>query len=53
MQAEVLRRGEFAAKKGLEKVFAYVERFNDEGRLFQWIKPTDEILRSLTKLTKH
>lgn len=54
VQTKVLRRGVFPTKKDLvEKILAYIERFNQEGRPFQWTKAADEILRSLTKLTRH
>lgn len=54
VQAKVLRRGVFPTKKDLvEKILAYIDRFNQEGRPFQWTKTADEIMRSLNKLTRH
>lgn len=54
VEAKVLRRGVFPTKKDLvEKILAYIERFNHEGRPFQWTKTADQILRSLSKLTRH
>jgi transposase len=54
LQAKVIRRRVFPTKKDLvEKILAYIQRFNEEGRPFQWTKTADEILRSFTKLTGH
>jgi len=54
VEANVLRRGVFPTKKDLvEKILAYINRFNNEGRPFRWTKTADEILRSLSKLTRH
>jgi len=54
LQAKVLRRGVFPSKNDLvQKILAYIERFNPQGRAFQWTKTAQDILRSLNKLTAH
>lgn len=54
VQAKVIRRGRFPSKQDLTaKLLAYIERFNQEKRIFQWTKTTDDILRSCTSRTRH
>lgn len=54
VQVNVLRRGVFPTKGDLvAKIVAYIDRFNHEGRPFRWTKTADQILRSLSKLTRH
>jgi len=36
----------------VEKFLAYIARLNQEGRPFPWTKAADEIMRSLTALTR-
>jgi hypothetical protein len=48
------QRGVFPTKDDLvEKILAYIDRFNHDGRPFRWTKTADQILRSLSKLTRH
>lgn len=54
VQAKVVRRGTFASKQALvEKLLAYIEQFNKEGKVFQWTKPAAAIFRSLNYPTGH
>jgi transposase len=54
VEANVLRRGVFPTKEDLvAKILAYINRFNTESRPFRWTKTADEVLRSLSKLTRH
>lgn len=54
VEANVIRRGVFPTKDDLvEKILAYIDRFNHEGRPFRWTKTAGQILRSLSKLTRH
>jgi hypothetical protein len=54
VQAEVSRRGRFPSKQDLTaKLLAYIERFKQQKRIFQWMKRADEILESCTPRTRH
>jgi hypothetical protein len=54
VQAKVIRRGRFPSKQGLTaQLLAYIERFNQQKRIFQWMKTADEILESWTSRTRH
>ena len=54
VQAKVIRRGRFPSKQDLTaKLLAYIERFNQEKRVFQWTKTADDIVRSYTSRTRH
>ena len=54
VQAKVIRRGRFPSKQDLTaKLLAYIERFNQEKRIFQWTKTPEGILRSCTSVTQH
>jgi len=54
VQAKVLRRGRFPSKRDLvAKLLAYIEQFNQEGKVFQWSKPAEAIFRSLSYQTRH
>lgn len=54
VQAKVIRRGRFPSKQDLTaKLLAYIERFNQEKRVFEWTKTADVILRSCTSRTRH
>jgi len=54
VQAKVIRRGRFPSKQDLTaKLLAYIERFNQEKRIFQWTKTAGDILRSCTSVTRH
>jgi len=53
VQAKVIRRGRFPSKQDLTaKLLAYIERFNQEKRIFEWTKTADVILRSCTSRTR-
>ena len=52
LQAKALRRGVFPSKADLvQAVLAYIERFNQEGRIFHWTKTHEMIISSLTNVT--
>ena len=54
LQAKVLRRGVFSSKRVLvSAIMDYIEKFNKEGRVFQWTKTTDTIINSSNNLTGH
>jgi len=54
VQAKVLRRGRFPSKRDLTaKLLAYIEQFNQEGKVFEWTKPAEAIFRSLNCQTRH
>jgi len=54
VQAKVLRRGSFPSTEELvQKVLAYIDLFNQEGKVFQWTKPAEAIFRSLNSRTRH
>jgi transposase len=54
VQRKVVSRGVFPSKSDLvAKLLAFVEKFNREGRRFQWTKTPDEILISLERLSGH
>jgi len=48
VQAKVLRRGVFPSKEDLvQKLLAYIDYFNEQGKVFHWTKPAEDIFRSL------
>jgi len=54
VQAKVLRRGRFPSKRDLvAKLLAYIEQYNQEGKVFQWSKPAEAIFGSLSEETRH
>lgn len=54
LQAKVLRRGVFPSTRTLVKaILDYIDKFNKEGRPFQWTKTAEAIIRSATSLTGH
>jgi transposase len=54
LQAKVLRRGVFSSKRVLvSAIMDYIEKFNKEGRVFQWTKTADTIINSSNNLTGH
>jgi transposase len=54
LQAKVVSRGVFRSKRELiERVLAYIDRFNREGRVFHWTKPALAILSKVTSVTGH
>lgn len=54
VQRKVVSRGVFPSKSDLvTKLLAFVEKFNREGKRFQWTKTPDEILMSLERLSGH
>jgi len=54
VQGKVIRRGRFPSKQDLTtKLLAYIERFNQEKRVFTWTKPAQDIVRSYTSRTRH
>jgi transposase len=54
VQRKVVSRGIFSSKLDLvAKLLAFVDKFNREGKRFQWTKTPDEILMSLERLSGH
>lgn len=54
VQRKVVSRGVFPSKSDLvTKLLAFVDKFNREGKRFQWTKTPDEILMSLERLSGH
>ena len=54
VQTKVVTRGVFPSKPDLvAKLLAFVDRFNREGKRFQWSKTPDQILLSLERLSGH
>lgn len=54
LQAKVLRRGVFPSRADLvQAVLAYIQRFNQQGRVFHWTKTPEMIISSLTNVTGH
>lgn len=54
LQAKVIRRGTFPSKQDLvASILAYIERFNQAGRVFHWTKTPDMIISSLNNVTRH
>ena len=54
VQAKVIRRGRFPSKQDLTaKLLAYIERFNQERRVFRWTRTAHDLLRSRTSRTRH
>jgi len=54
VQTKVVARGAFPSKSDLvAKLLAFVEKFNREGKRFQWTKTPDTILKSLEHLSGH
>jgi len=54
VQAKVLRRGVFPSKEDLvQKLLAYIDHFNEQGKAFHWTKPAEDIFRSLNIQTGH
>jgi len=54
VQTKVVARGIFPSKSDLvTKLLAFVDKFNREGKRFQWTKSPDTILMSLERLSGH
>lgn len=54
LQAKVIRRGVFPSKRALvSAIMNYIEKFNQEGRVFHWTKTADVIISSSNNLTGH
>lgn len=54
VQTKVVSRGVFPSKSDLvAKLLAFVDKFNREGKRFQWTKSPDMILMSLKQLSGH
>ena len=54
VQRKVVSRGVFPSKSDLvAKLLAFVDKFNREGKRFQWTKTPEEILMSLERLSGH
>jgi transposase len=54
VQAKVISRGDFRSTKDLvERIMAYIDQFNAEGRIFHWTKSAAAILQSLNYATGH
>ena len=54
VQTKVVSRGVFPSKSDLvAKLLAFVDKFNREGKRFQWTKSPDMILMSLKNLSGH
>jgi len=54
VQSKVVSRGVFPSKSDLvTKLLAFVDKFNREGKRFQWTKSPEAILMSLERLSGH
>ena len=54
LQAKTLRRGVFTSKRGLvTAILDYLQKFNEEGRIFRWTKTAEAIISSVNNLTRH
>lgn len=54
LQAKALRRGIFTSKQDLvTTIMSYIQKFNEEGRVFRWTKTADVIIGSVNNLTRH
>ena len=54
VQTKVIARGVFPSKSDLvDKLLAFVDKFNREGKRFKWTKTSDAILLSLERLSGH
>ena len=54
LQSKTLRRGVFTSKRDLVSAIKdYLEKFNEEGRVFRWTKSAEAIISSVTSLTGH
>lgn len=54
VQRKVISRGVFPSKSDLvAKLLAFVDKFNREGKRFQWTKTPEEIIMSLERLSGH
>jgi len=54
LQAKALRRGIFTSKQALvTAIMNYIQKFNEEGRIFRWTKTADVIISSVNNLTGH
>lgn len=54
VQRKVVSRGVFPSKSDLvAKLLAFVDKFNREGKRFQWTKTPDDILMSIKSLSGH
>ena len=54
LQAKVLRRGVFPSKRALiSAIMGYINKFNQEGRVFHWTKTADAIITPSNNLTGH
>jgi transposase len=54
LQAKALRRGVFSSKQDLvTAIMSYIQKFNEEGRVFRWTKTADVIISSVNNLTRH
>jgi len=54
LQAKVLRRGVFPSKQALvTAIMNYIQKFNEEGRMFRWTKTAQAIISSVNNLTGH
>lgn len=54
LQAKALRRGVFTSKQALvSSIMNYIQKFNEERRVFRWTKTADVIISSVNNLTRH
>ena len=54
LQAKALRRGIFSSKQDLvTAIMSYIQKFNEERRVFRWTKTADVIISSVNNLTRH
>lgn len=54
LQAKALRRGVFTSKQALvATIMQYIQKFNEQGRIFRWTKTADAIISSVNNLTGH
>jgi len=37
----------------VQKLLAYIDHFNEQGKAFHWTKPAEDIFRSLNTQTGH
>jgi transposase len=52
LQSKVVRRGIFRSRRELvERILAYIDRFNRQGIVFHWTKPAAVILSKVTSVT--
>ncbi len=54
LQTKTLRRGIFTSRQALvTAIMNYIQKFNEEARVFRWTKTADVIISSVNNLTRH